>query len=93
MCVGYVKHHHGGVGPFKKPQYDSQETTNNLLAPMATTVYGDNKNEFSQEELRKKRKKNGSTFLTRARDRAQSTVSTLLGDLFGHSEDKRNTLG
>lgn len=93
MCVGYVKHHHGGIGPFKKPKYDSQEATNNLLAPAATSVYGDTKNEYSQEELRRKRKKNGSTFLTRARDRVAGTVSTILGSLFGSNEDKRDTLG
>ncbi len=88
MCTGYVKHHHGGIGPFKKPKYDDREDNSHLLAPMATSVYRDSKTELKQEDLRKKGKKNGATFLTRAMDRGASLLNSFFGE-----EEKRKTLG
>lgn len=93
MCVGYVKHHHGGIGPFKKPKYDQEGGTDKALAPLATQFYNDSNNEFDQDALRKKRKKNGLSFLTRALDRKNGgNPFTLLSNLI--SDDKnRSTLG
>ncbi len=89
MCVGYVKHHNGGVGPFKKPKYDDMGTSS-ALAPVQSSFYGETANAEGQEKLRKKRNKNGLSFLTRALDRNNNANPfTLLNSMM----NEKNTLG